>query len=79
MLDPHAVHRYLLDWAALNAISVACSHGDFRARNAGRDDDAAVAGVEDDVGAVGLGEAWCALVEFLGIHEFLEGARGTCS
>ena len=54
----------------MNAVSVACSHGDFRARNAGRDDDAAAAVVEDDVGAVGLGEAWCALVEFLGIHVF---------
>ena len=44
-----------------------------------RHDDAAVAVVEDDVGAVGLGEAWRGLEEFLGIHRllwiYLEGGR----
>ena len=44
-----------------------------------RHDDAAVAVVEDDVGAVGLGEAWRGLEEFLGIHAllwiYLEGGR----
>ena len=44
-----------------------------------RHDDAAVAVVEDDVGAVGLGEAWRGLEEFLGIHSllwiYLEGGR----
>ena len=44
-----------------------------------RHDDAAVAVVEDDVGAVGLGEAWRGLEEFLGIHSllwiYLEGGQ----
>ena len=44
-----------------------------------RHDDAAVAVVEDDVGAVGLGEAWRGLEEFLGIHRllwiYLKGGR----
>ena len=44
-----------------------------------RHDDAAVAVVEGDVGAVGLGEAWRGLEEFLGIHSllwiYLEGGR----
>ena len=38
-----------------------------------RHDDAAVAVVEDDVGAVGLGESWRGLDEFLGIHRFSGG------
>ena len=36
-----------------------------------RHDDAAAAVVEDDVGAVGLGEPWRGLEEFLGIHSLL--------
>ena len=48
-------------------------------QSARRHDDAAVAVVEDDVGAVGLGEAWRGLEEFLGIHSlmwiYLEGGR----
>ena len=33
-----------------------------------RDDDTAFTIVDDDVGAIGLGEAWCALEEFFGVH-----------
>ena len=50
----------LLDWAALVAFGVQEAQTNFRARCAGRYDDAAIAVVEDDVGAVGFGEAWCA-------------------
>ena len=54
----------------MNAVGVACSRGDFRARCARRHDDPAAAVDEDDVGAVGFGEAWRGLVEFLGVHVF---------
>ena len=61
----------MLDWAALNAVCVACPDGDMVPARPRRHDDAAVAVVEDDVGAVGLGEAWRGLEEFLGIHSLL--------
>ena len=50
----------LLDWAALVAFGVQEAQTNFRARCAGRYDDAAIAVVEDEVSAVGFGEAWCA-------------------
>ena len=53
----------------MNAISVACSHGDFLAGRSWRDDNCAVAVVEYNVGAIGLGEARRALEEFFGIHD----------
>ena len=33
-----------------------------------RHDDPALAVVNDDVGAVGFAEAWCALEDFFGVH-----------
>ena len=65
----------MLDWAALNAVSVACPNGDMvpaRTRPytyTRRHDDAAVAVVEDDVGAVGLGDSWRGLEELFSVHD----------
>ena len=59
----------VLDWAALSTISVACTHVDFVAERSRRYDDPAIAVVEENVGAVGFGETWRALEEFLGVHE----------
>ena len=68
----------MLDWAALDAVSVACSDGDFLSRRSRRNDDAAAVR-EYDVRAVGLGEAWRGLEEFLGVHEFGRRASVDCS
>ena len=65
----------MLDWAALNAVSIACTHGDFLSRRSGRHDNAA-AGREYDVRAAGLGEPWRGLEEFLGVHMNLDGESG---
>ena len=73
LLQAKLLGRYLLDWAALNTVSVACSNGDFLAEDARRHDDAAIAVVEEDVCAVGLGEAWCAFKEFFSIHDSRPG------
>ena len=40
-----------------------------------RNDDAALAVVDDDVGAIGLGEAWCALEEFFSVHISEDGVN----
>ena len=44
-----------------------------------RYDKAAIAGGEQDVRAVGFGEARRALEEFFGIHEWIGGVMGSCS
>ena len=53
----------------MNAISVACSHGNLLPRRSRRDDNCAVAVVEENVCAVGLGKARRALEEFFSIHD----------
>ena len=52
----------------MNAVSVACSHGDFLPGRSRRYDDAAIAVVEEDVRAVGFGEPRRALEEFFSVH-----------
>ena len=59
----------MLDWAALNTVSIACSHGDFLPERSRRHDYAAAAVAEEDVSAVGFGQPRRAIEEFLGIHD----------
>ena len=66
---------YLLDWADWVAIGVHETQTYQRHILARRDDDAALAVVDDDVGAVGLGEAWCALEEFFSVHISEDGVN----
>ena len=61
--------RYLLDWADWVAIGVHEAQTYQRPILARRNDDAALAVVDDYVRAVGLGEAWRALEEFFRVHE----------
>ena len=74
----------MLDWAALPAFSVACAYCDFLIEDARRYDNSAIAVVEDDVGAVGIGESWRAFEEFFGVHSvwgvliMFAGDQGNC-
>ena len=59
----------MLDWAALNTVSIACPHGDLLPERSRRHDYAAAAVAEEDVRAVGFGEPRRAFEEFFGIHD----------
>ena len=65
----------MLDWAALNTVSIACSHGDFLPERSRRHYYAAAAVAEEDVSAVGFGEPRRALVEFFCVHGGLSRAQ----
>ena len=71
LLQAKLLGRYRLNWAALNTVSVACSHGDVLPGNARRYDNRSIAVVEEDVSAVRFGEARRGLVEFLSVHDQL--------
>ena len=66
----------MLDRPALVAVRVAHSNGDAFAGCSRRNNDAAAALGEDNVGAVGLGEARRAFEELRGVHGYDTSACG---